>query len=430
MLYKPNMKASFKKAQEWELKQPNDHTSIVSPLPYSLTKLISLEPSIPDESTADKSVNEILLNKEEHPRAFGDDPTVANIMRELPSYTPMNVPFVKGKPNLPPGDYNPLQLFLLFFDWPLLHEICSETDSFAARQIGSQWKSLTSIELLWYFGCLIKMGLYTQVNRKYLWTTHAGPLSGCPLSKNRFEQITKYIHYRDRGPEAIIGEDWWKKLGSVLPNLRAKCARYWIPGSNLTVDEIMLKFEGRTSQKVTIPGKPTSQGLKDFALANDGYVLSWVATRSGKNEDLNDQDHTRIAVDLPPNPHQKSAYLTNTQAVVAQLLDTVLTPYLLTRGFHIYLDNLFVCWRMCSWAKNRNIAITGTCRKAACGYPPRLTALKAAQTAFKWGATQAFIVHGVLCWYWQDAGGVMGTIISILIYRPGAGKSRQGPISN
>jgi Transposase IS4 len=165
----------------------------------------------------------------------------------------------------------------------------------------------------------------------------------------------------------------------VLPNLRAKCARYWIPGSNLTVDEIMLKFKGRTTQKVTIPGKPIDQGLKDFALADEGYILSWLSTRPQKNKTFTpEQETVKVEVELPPNKHKKFAYLTNTQTVVTRLLENVLDDYLPKRGFHVYLDNLFVCWRMCMWAKKKGIAVTGTCRKSACGYPPRLTALKVA----------------------------------------------------
>jgi hypothetical protein len=46
---------------------------------------------------------------------------------------------------------------------------------------------------------------------------------------------------------AVKGEDWWLKLGRPWRDIKAKCARYWIPGSNLTVDEVMIKFEGRSS---------------------------------------------------------------------------------------------------------------------------------------------------------------------------------------
>ena len=77
-------------------------------------------------------------------------------------------------------------------------------------------------------------------------------------------------------------------------------------------------------------------------------------------------------------------------------------------SFHLYLDNLFVSWKLCYFLKLKGITVTGTVRKGAVGYPPRLSALKAINIALKWGAIQADIVHGVLCWLWQDHGAVQG----------------------
>jgi hypothetical protein len=43
----------------------------------------------------------------------------------------------------------------------------------------------------------------------------------------------------------------------------------------------MLKFKGRTTEKITIPGKPISTGFKIFALGDSGYTLNWECTRPG-----------------------------------------------------------------------------------------------------------------------------------------------------
>jgi hypothetical protein len=44
--------------------------------------------------------------------------------------------------------------------------------------------------------------------------------------------------------------------------------------------------------------------------------------------------------------------------------------------FYLFLDNLFVCWKSAVALKEREIALTGTVRKGALGYPPRLLQLK------------------------------------------------------
>jgi hypothetical protein len=48
----------------------------------------------------------------------------------------------------------------------------------------------------------------------------------------------------------------------------------------------MLKFEGRTSQKITIPGKPIPIGFKIFALGDSGYTYNWECTRPSLAEGL------------------------------------------------------------------------------------------------------------------------------------------------
>jgi hypothetical protein len=47
-------------------------------------------------------------------------------------------------------------------------------------------------------------------------------------------------------------------------------------GSDIGVDEGMIKFEGRSKQKVTIPSKPTPTGIKVWIIAIQGYILYWI----------------------------------------------------------------------------------------------------------------------------------------------------------
>ena len=98
--------------------------------------------------------------------------------------------------------------------------------------------------------------------------------------------------------------------------------------------------------------------------------------------------------------------------MVARLVESLLKD----RRFHLYLDNLFICWRLSQYFKLRDIALTGTCRKGACGYPPRLLALKNVPTSLNWGALQGSIVKGVFAWLWQDNNLVMGIFSLIFFY--------------
>ena len=326
----------------------------------------------------------------------------------------MDIPLKTGCPkNIDQSiHWNPLRIFLLFFSFPVLQIICNSTNSFAFRNhtVKDPWKTIHPIELLHYFGCLILIGLFRQPPRKYAWNAQNGYLRNTPISKNRFEQITKYLHFRDRGPNAVVGESWWLKLGDVLPILRQKCQEYWDIGSHLTVDEIMISFDGRSIQKITIPAKPIPVGLKLQALGDKGYIYSWKATRPKLAEFQ--QDTAKFSVIIPETTPPVYTFLTATQSMIARLIESLLKG----RQFHLYLNNLFICWRLSQYLKLRDIALTGTCRKGACGYPPRLLALKSVPTSLNWGALQGSIVKGVFAWLWQDNNLVMGMFSLFFIF--------------
>ncbi|KAF1812442.1 pea pathogenicity protein, partial [Eremomyces bilateralis CBS 781.70] len=51
---------------------------------------------------------------------------------------------------------------------------------------------------------------------------------------------------------------------------------FWLPGTNLAVDEAMARFTGRAAEIVNIPSKPTPKGFKIWVLADQGYILDWL----------------------------------------------------------------------------------------------------------------------------------------------------------
>lgn len=63
--------------------------------------------------------------------------------------------------------------------------------------------------------------------------------------------------------------------------IRQVSRELWIPGRDVTVDEAMSRFEGRSYDIVTILGKPIPEGYKIWVLAQQGYFLNWVFHRKG-----------------------------------------------------------------------------------------------------------------------------------------------------
>ena len=59
--------------------------------------------------------------------------------------------------------------------------------------------------------------------------------------------------------------------------LRNRFADVWNPDKNISIDEAMIPFKGRSSLKQYMPMKPIKRGIKVWvrADANNGYVLAF-----------------------------------------------------------------------------------------------------------------------------------------------------------
>ena len=126
-----------------------------------------------------------------------------------------------------------------------------------------------------------------------------------------------FLYFKDRGENpSSIGANWWDKLDPIMSILRQKSAFYWIPSTNITVDEVMIKFEGRTSQKVTIPDKSISTGFKIFALTDSDYIFNWECIKPGLNERLLT---TKKCVSISISNSIKTTLLNSIQSVVIRL---------------------------------------------------------------------------------------------------------------
>ena len=167
--------------------------------------------------------------------------------------------------------------------------IIKETNSYVFRynSVKNPWKSLSILELYYFFDCLLLLTLHKKPIHQYLFRKENGILAFSSISKNRFKQIMSFLYFKDRGENpSFIETNWWDKLDSIMSLLRQKSVYYWIPNTNITVDEVMIKFKSRTLQKVIIPDKSIPTGFKIFTLADSGYIFNWECIRSDLNEGL------------------------------------------------------------------------------------------------------------------------------------------------
>jgi hypothetical protein len=58
----------------------------------------------------------------------------------------------------------------------------------------------------------------------------------------------------------------------MLSTFRTSCQCYLTPGTEVAINKIMVRFQGRLGDTYKMPNKPIKQGYKVFALADNSYV--------------------------------------------------------------------------------------------------------------------------------------------------------------
>ena len=135
------------------------------------------------------------------------------------------------------------------------------------------------------------------------------------------------------------------------------------------MNEVMLKFKGRTSQKITIPDKSISTGFKLFALSDFDYIYNWECIRSDIVEGIL-REKEKISISIPNS--SLSTSLNPTQSVIIRLTNSLSKFIKDELFFHFYLNNLFVYWKSAQTLKEREITVTETVWKGATDYSSRL----------------------------------------------------------
>jgi len=94
------------------------------------------------------------------------------------------------------------------------------------------------------------------------------------ITKQRFSDIYTCLIFRN---SAFNSENNLSKFESLFICVISNSQFFYKPGPNLSVDESIIPFKGRSSLKVFMPQKPTRFGLKAYVLceASIGYVLNW-----------------------------------------------------------------------------------------------------------------------------------------------------------
>ena len=130
--------------------------------------------------------------------------------------------------------------------------------------------------------------------------------------------------------------------------LKLASQKYLLPATQVVVDEMMVKFMGKSAHTIKIKNKPIEQGYQIFALCWQGYTIN--PTYSSRVKGI------AGVAKLIRKPGELKA-LAPTYRVVDYL--TSCLPYQQFQ-FNVYLDNLFTNVLLFNLLREKGIGACGT----------------------------------------------------------------------
>ena len=261
-----------------------------------------------------------------------------------------------------------------------------QSNLYAATTMGEaydQWTKITVDELKAYFGFLILMGLVPLPSMYDYWsrsqTFHYSPIAD-RIPRDRFLDIHKFLHFVNNTSLSPYGSPNYNKLGKVQPvidYLNTKFLEVYNPHQNISIDEAMIKFKGRSSMKQYMPKKPIKRGFKVWvrADAENGYI-SELDVYIGKKGD-------KIETGLG-------------QSVVEKLTEKLVGKY-----YHIYFDNFFSSITLFQSLSQRKLYGCGTMVTNRKGFPTELKKLKN-KSSLNRGESVIVQSGDIVITLWQD----------------------------
>ncbi|XP_068723649.1 piggyBac transposable element-derived protein 4-like [Montipora capricornis] len=174
--------------------------------------------------------------------------------------------------------------FNLFIDDNFLDEMAANSIAYA-RSKGDANFTTTRYEISAFPGLNILIGIHSLPQVSMLWESDdfvASEGFKKTMPKHRFFTVSKYIHLSN--PNNEDASDLLCKVRPLVTLLERKFAEAFVLGKNISVDEGLVKFNGRLSFKQYMPMRPNKFGIKVWLLADsDCYYIPRFQVYLGKN---------------------------------------------------------------------------------------------------------------------------------------------------
>lgn len=179
--------------------------------------------------------------------------------------------------NLDVAVASPLKYFSLFFQDEVYDRIAAETNAYAtlcARESGGadkHWIPTDGDEIKAFFGLSILMGVNPMHEYSDYWS--GDPFLGANgfqrvMTVNRYEKLSQYLHCNHAAARLDRNDPRYHPIAKVAPvvdMVRQNFKMYYKHSRDISIDEAMKGYKGRTELRMYMPKKPEKFGIKFWA---------------------------------------------------------------------------------------------------------------------------------------------------------------------
>jgi hypothetical protein len=207
------------------------------------------------------------------------DPTYEKLFRSWP-LRPFDVRI------LPEYVQHLIHYFELFWGPEVWNTLIENTNAYAqykearhkentsSRQKSRWWKAVTLYEMRIFIALLIYIGIVSTSNIASFWNKSRNTIHKLMelMTYYRFSQIKRYFHVSALDISRLSTAQWYTKLEPLASMLRTKFQAYVVLGQNVSFDEMIVPFSGRSRHTLKMKNKLISKGFKVWALCDHGYL--------------------------------------------------------------------------------------------------------------------------------------------------------------
>jgi len=108
------------------------------------------------------------------------------------------------------------------------------------------------------------------------------------MSRKRFDDILCFLHINNNNAKTSDNKDKLFKLRPLIDSINIRFMELYKVTREVSVDESMVLFKGRSSIKQYNPMKPIKRGYKIWCLADQHGYISKFSVYQGKEEVIDD----------------------------------------------------------------------------------------------------------------------------------------------